>query len=245
MKAVEEFFYFKTPTYLYSQKDSKSLLGSNITRPAREILNISRYTTGSQAFKNNIQDIDIINEGYQLGEWINGDQDKSPFKEKEILAVKNNLVSLSKRFSFKTTSQTLVRLVLLINSYVNQLSFFLKYSRYRLITIPGWTPIVLVAKIYRGTQKIFSRIEKIYHTKKNNRTYQNYGALLSEITSSVISLTSLIASLFFLQISPAERIILSFFSFFGFLLQNAINYKTYKTNHLDQWSKEHPTIMIK
>ncbi len=245
MTAIQEFSYPRVPpnSALTPDKEDTSIPGTHLVKPAKGLILATQHYTGLEGVGLATDALSHMGKGTDVGEWIRGDSSKSPFKEKEIQKVQTGISSLWDSFSSSLFVQTVVRTILIADSYLEYFSF-LKSSEKPPGNVPIWDMIVPTAKLYAAAKKAFRGIQKIGEAKNTHATERGYGTLISGATDGVSALAKLGAIYFLYQLSPVAELAFMTTSYIGSLLELSQDQKTKKMEELDVIVREKPTVMI-
>lgn len=245
MSTIQEFSYLRVPekSSINKMGSSTDLPGVGLITPIAYAIKLSEHFTGWEYFNDASTVLSNISQGYRFGEWINGNKDMSPFQEKEIITIKENCSSLWKQFSTSIFAQTVVRTVLITNSYLSDLSL-LKSSDSSLFKIPYWDTIVPVAKLYNGIQKTLSGITKIHTKDHDTNPKSGYGTLLSGAADSLSASARIVGSFLIYQVSPLTQLALSILSYVGSIFELSHDDKIHKMEQIDEIAQAKQTVMI-
>lgn len=245
MTAIQEFSYLKCPerSILSPEKDDTSIPGTHLVKPAKGLILATQHYTGLEEVALASDMISHMGKGADVGQWIQGDEKKSPFKEREIKKVSSSISSLWESFSSSLLIQTVVRTILIADSYLEYFAF-LKSSDRPPGNVPIWDMIVPTAKLYAAAKKAFRGIQRIGEAKNTQATERGYGTLISGMTDGTSALAKLGAIYFLYQISPLAELVFMTASYFGSILELSQDQKTKQLAEIDQIVQARPTVMI-
>ncbi|CCB89659.1 hypothetical protein [Simkania negevensis] len=245
MTAIQDFSYPKVPensALSLSKKDS-SIPGTFLVKPAKGIVLATKHYTGVEEVSQATDVLSHMGKGADMGEWIQGDSSKSPFKEKEIQKVKAEISSLWDSFSSSLFIQTVVRTILIADSYLEYFSF-LKNAETPPGNVPIWDMIVPSAKLYSAAKKTVKGMQKIGDAKNTQASERGYGTLISGMTDGMSAMAKLGAIYFLYQVSPLAELVFMTTSYIGSLLELSQDQKTKQMEELDLIVLQKPTVMI-
>lgn len=176
-------------------------------------------------------------------EWTRGNQSKSPFKEKEILQVKSDLLSLWEHFSSSLMIQAVVQTILIADAYLEYFSFLSSGDTGQ--SIPYWDLMVPVANLYINLKKASEAIQHLCQATTNEEAEKGYASLATATAASLKFLFKLIAYYCLYQVSPLAELILVTTAYIGNLVELSEKEYEKKSKDIDFLARQPRTIILR
>ena len=216
MSVIEEFSYFKVDKR-FPFFPTKEEICPNVQYMAKRLDSCYKnleYFSGCELSKENRSLFSQSRKVYQFTDWLNGNVEASPFKEKEILEIKKDIESNWNSQSILSSLYFLLKLPLriisIIDSYLEYFSFLLDPKKL-LRSTDFYKTFISMNKLCQGVKKIGASI-----SNKRGIRDQIENLLLGIATLSE-ALATLASVHFYYFLSSRAQIVLVNISFVGSL----------------------------